>query len=215
MIAVVEKLHELEAPTESVRRQLTELAERLESKDGDTNDHATAVAALAVAIAAELKIDGEQLRHVELGALLHDVGKLSVPDRILKKPSHLTQLEWTVMRNHPSTGERLLIRILDLPDVLAVVRSHHERWDGAGYPDGLQGAKIPLGARIVAVADAFQAMLERRAYRPPRSRAEALAELIVSAGTHFDPACVDALRRLLERQEVESRSSVDSPATAI
>jgi len=204
VIAVVEKLHELEAPTESVRRQLTELAERLESKDGDTNDHATAVAALAGAIAAELKIDGEQLRHVELGALLHDVGKLSVPDRILKKPSHLTQLEWTVMRNHPSTGERLLIRILDLPDVLAVVRSHHERWDGAGYPDGLQGAKIPLGARIVAVADAFQAMLERRAYRPPRSRAEALAELIVSAGTHFDPACVDALRRLLERQELES-----------
>jgi len=201
VLAVVEKLHELESPTEDVRRRLTELAERLETKDGDTTHHTTAVARLAVAIASELGIEDEQLRHVELGALLHDVGKLAVPDRILKKPSRLTQLEWVAMRRHAASGERLLIRILDLPDVLAVVRSHHERWDGAGYPDGMRGEQIPLGARIVAVADAFQAMVEPRAYRPPRTRAETLAELILNAGTQFDPACVDALRRVLEREE--------------
>ncbi len=201
MLAVVEKLHELESPTEDVRRRLTELAERLETKDGDTTDHTTAVARLAVAIASELGIEGEQLRHVELGALLHDVGKLSVPDRILKKPSRLTQLEWVAMRRHAASGERLLIRILDLPDVLAVVRSHHERWDGAGYPDGMRGERIPLSARIVAVADAFQAMVEPRAYRPPRTPAETLAELMLNAGTQFDPACVDALRRVLEREK--------------
>ena len=201
MLAVVEKLHELESPTEDVSRRLTELAERLETKDGDTTHHTTAVARLAVAIASELGIEDEQLRHVELGALLHDVGKLAVPDRILKKPSRLTQLEWVAMRRHAASGERLLIRILDLPDVLAVVRSHHERWDGAGYPDGMRGERIPLGARIVAVADAFQAMVEPRAYRPPRTPAETLAELMLNAGTQFDPACVDALRRVLEREE--------------
>jgi len=201
VLAVVEKLHELESPTEDVRRRLTELAERLETKDGDTTDHTTAVARLAVAIASELGIEGEQLRHVELGALLHDVGKLTVPDRILKKPSRLTQLEWVAMRRHAASGERLLIRILDLPDVLAVVRSHHERWDGAGYPDGMRGERIPLSARIVAVADAFQAMVEPRAYRPPRTPAETLAELMLNAGTQFDPACVDALRRVLEREK--------------
>ncbi len=201
MLPVVEKLHELEASPENVRRQLTELAGRLETKDGDTTHHTTAVASLAVAIASELGIEGEQLRHVEVGALLHDVGKLSVPDRILKKPSRLTQLEWVTMRRHAASGERLLVRILDLPDVLAVVRSHHERWDGAGYPDGMQGEQIPLGARIVAVADAFQAMVERRAYRPPRTPAQTLAELTLNAGTQFDPACVDALRRVLGREE--------------
>jgi len=201
VLAVVEKLHELESPTEDVSRRLTELAERLETKDGDTTHHTTAVARLAVAIASELGIEDEQLRHVELGALLHDVGKLAVPDRILKKPSRLTQLEWVAMRRHAASGERLLIRILDLPDVLAVVRSHHERWDGAGYPDGMRGERIPLGARIVAVADAFQAMVEPRAYRPPRTPAETLAELMLNAGTQFDPACVDALRRVLEREE--------------
>lgn len=206
MIAVVEKLDAFDPPTEDARRQLTELADRLARKDGDTTEHTTAVASLALAIAAELGIGGKRLRHVELGALLHDVGKLDVPDRILKKPSRLTQVEWVAMQRHAASGERLLIRILDLPDVLAIVRSHHERFDGAGYPDGLRGEEIPLGARIVAVADAFQAMIEPRAYRPPRTPAESLAELIRTAGTQFDPVCVDALRRVLECEELNDRN---------
>jgi putative nucleotidyltransferase with HDIG domain len=205
MIAVVEKLEEAEAPSESVRLRLVQLAEQLARKDGDTTEHTTAVARVAVGIASELGLSGKRLRHVELGALLHDVGKLTIPDRILKKPSRLTQLEWVAMQRHAASGERLLLRILDLPDVLAVVRSHHERWDGAGYPDRMRGDEIPLGARIVAVADAFQAMVEPRTYRPPLSRVATLAELIRNAGTQFDPACVDALRRVLEREELRGK----------
>jgi HD-GYP domain-containing protein (c-di-GMP phosphodiesterase class II) len=101
------------------------------------------------------------------------------------------------MRRHAAFGERLLVHILDLPDVLAVVRSHHERWDGRGYPDGKRGREIPLPARIVAVADAFQAMIEPRPYRGPRSRAAALREIVAEAGRQFDPGCVDALRAVV------------------
>jgi two-component system cell cycle response regulator len=199
LIAVVEKIEQLGAHGEIDRRGLAELAERLETKDGGTTDHTAAVARLALAIAIELGVRGEQLRHVELGALLHDVGKLAVPDRILKKQSCLTRVEWVAMRRHAISGERLLLRILDLPDVLAVVRSHHERWDGTGYPDGLAGERIPLCARLVAVADAFHAMVEPRPYRPPRTEEATVTELKLSAGTQFDPACVDALQRVLER----------------
>jgi HD-GYP domain-containing protein (c-di-GMP phosphodiesterase class II) len=203
VIAVVEKLHELGAPSESARRRLTELTELLESKDGDSTDHATAVAGFAVAIGTELGIGRRRLRHVELGALLHDVGKVCVPNRILRKRSPLNELEWLLMRRHCVSGERMIIRILDLPDVLAIVRSHHERWDGRGYPDELLGEEIPFGARIVAVADSFQAMLEHRPYRRALDPAEAFAELIRNAGTQFDPTCVDALRCVLERREQE------------
>ena len=201
MPGVVDMLRELDPPAEAVRERLSALAQRLQTKDGDTGDHTTAVSKLAVAIACEMGVADDQLRHIELGALLHDVGKLAVPDRILKKPSPLTELEWVAMRRHAASGERLLVSIVDLPDVLSVVRSHHERWDGSGYPDGLRTEEIPLGARIVAVADAFEAMIESRAYRPARSRAESFAEIIRHAGTQFDPACADALRRVLELQE--------------
>jgi HD-GYP domain-containing protein (c-di-GMP phosphodiesterase class II) len=101
------------------------------------------------------------------------------------------------MRRHATLGERLLARIVQQPEVLAVVRSHHERWDGRGYPDGKQGEEIPLAARIVAVADAFQAMIEPRPYRAPRTRASALAEVVAQAGGQFDPACVEALRAVV------------------
>ena len=196
MHAVVRTLRQIDdAPTLS--RQLARLAERMERKDRSARDHNAAVSRVAVRIAAHLGIRGEQLRHVELGALLHDVGKLDVPDRILGKPTRLTDLEWRVMRRHAASGERLLLHILDLPDVLAIVRSHHERWDGTGYPDGKRGEGIPLGARIVAVADAFRAMTEPRPYRLPRTREEALLEIAAESGRQFDPACVDALRAVV------------------
>ena len=200
MAGVVHKLRDLE-PTPALGEQLNELVQRLQAKDRTTTRHSSAVADRAVAIAEELGLEGDALLHVELGALLHDVGKLSVPERILKKPSTLTQFEWVAMRRHAASGERLLVSILDLPDVLAIVRFHHERWDGGGYPEGLQADAIPLGARIVAVADAFHAMIEWRSYRRARTQHESLAELILNAGTQFDPACVDALRRVLEREE--------------
>jgi putative nucleotidyltransferase with HDIG domain len=194
--AVVAKLQEV-APAEEADR-LTDLADRLELKDGYAGEHTAAVSRLAGALAAKLgRLGDEECRRVELGALLHDVGKLSVPDRILTKPGPLNELEWAAMRRHAAFGERLLVHILDLPDVLAVVRSHHERWDGRGYPDAKRGEEIPLAARIVAVADAFQAMIEPRPYRGPRSRAAALHEIAIEAGRQFDPACAEALRAVV------------------
>jgi putative nucleotidyltransferase with HDIG domain len=196
MHAVVRTLKQIDdAPTLS--RRVARLAERLERKDASARDHNAAVSRIAVRVAQRLGLRGEALRHVELGALLHDVGKLDVPDRILGKPTGLTELEWRVMRRHAASGERLLLHILDLPDVLAIVRSHHERWDGAGYPDGMRGETIPLGARIVAVADAFRAMTEPRPYRRPRTRDDAVQEIAAGSGLQFDPDCVEALRAVV------------------
>jgi putative nucleotidyltransferase with HDIG domain len=193
--AVVARLRELDAPTQ--HRGLSRLAglvERLELKEGYEGEHTAAVSRVAVALAAQLGLPPATQRHIELGALLHDVGKLTVPDRVLSKSGPLNDLEWTAMRRHTALGERMLVHIVDLPDVLAIVRSHHERWDGQGYPDGISGKDIPLGARVVAVADAYQAMIEARPYRRPRSPREALAEISGEAGRQFDPACVEALR---------------------
>ena len=195
MNAFVAKLRELESPSASIR--LAGLVDRLELKEGYAGEHTAAVSSLALAIATELKLDAAERRSVELGALLHDVGKLSIPDRVLTKPGPLNELEWSAMRRHAALGERLLAHILDQPDVLAIVRSHHERWDGDGYPDGKRGQGIPLAARIVAVADAFQAMIEPRPYRAPRTRASALQEIASQSGRQFDPACVEALRAVV------------------
>jgi putative nucleotidyltransferase with HDIG domain len=195
MNAVVAKLRELEGPSASVR--LAGLVDRLELKEGYAGEHTAAVSALALAIAKHLKLSAADRRCVELGALLHDVGKLSIPDRVLTKPGPLNELEWAAMRRHAALGERLLAHILDQAEVLAIVRSHHERWDGSGYPDGLRGEEIPLAARIVAVADAFQAMIEPRPYRAPRSRTSALEEVASQSGRQFDPVCVEALRAVV------------------
>ena len=198
MNAVVAKLRELESPGQGqAYLRLAGLVDRLELKEGYTGEHTAAVGRVAGAIATELKLPAAERRHVELGALLHDVGKLSIPDRVLTKPGPLNELEWEAMRRHATLGERLLARIVQQPDVLAVVRSHHERWDGRGYPDGKHGEEIPLAARIVAVADAFQAMIEPRPYREQRTRESALAEIVSQAGGQFDPACVEALRAVI------------------
>jgi putative nucleotidyltransferase with HDIG domain len=195
MNAVVAKLRELESPSASIR--LAGLVDRLELKEGYAEEHTAAVSSLALAIATKLGLSAAQRRCVELGALLHDVGKLSIPDRVLTKPGPLNELEWAAMRRHAALGERLLAHILDQAEVLAIVRSHHERWDGAGYPDGKRGENIPLAARIVAVADAFQAMIEPRPYRSPRTRKAALEEIASESGRQFDPACVEALRAVV------------------
>ncbi len=198
MNAVVAKLRELEDPGDGrAYLRLAGLVDRLELKEGYAGEHTAAVSRLALAIAKELRLPPAECRCVELGALLHDVGKLSIPDRVLTKPAPLNELEWEAMRRHAALGERLLARIVQQTDVLAVVRSHHERWDGRGYPDGKAGEEIPLAARVVAVADAFQAMIEPRPYREPRTRESALVEIVSQAGGQFDPACVEALRGVI------------------
>ena len=195
---VVAKLRELEPPGDDrAYLRLAGLVDRLELKEGYADGHTTAVSRLAVTIATKLELPTAERRLVEVGALLHDVGKLSIPDRVLMKPGPLNELEWAVMQRHAPLGERLVAHTVNQADVLAIVRSHHERWDGGGYPDGKRGEEIPLAARIVAVADAFQAMIEPRPYRSPRTRESALEEIASQSGRQFDPACVEALRAVV------------------
>jgi putative nucleotidyltransferase with HDIG domain len=183
------------------RETLASLSNALEAKDAVTSQHTEEVVRLAVAVAAELGLDLDAVRNVELGAVLHDIGKVRVPESILNKPGPLTDEEWEVMKTHPEVGEHILRPIQSLNAILSIVRHHHERWDGGGYPDKLAGRAIPLGARIVAVCDAYRAMTEDRPYRKALSNAEARKELHEGSGTQFDPDCVEAMIRALERRD--------------
>jgi two-component system, cell cycle response regulator len=155
---------------------------------------------LALAVGRELHLGPEALDEVARAAELHDVGKIAVPDAILDKPGPLDPVEWSFMRRHPLIGERILLAAPALRPVARLVRSSHERWDGGGYPDGLRADEIPLGARVVAVCDAFDAMTSDRPYREPISEAEAIAELRRCAGTQFDPMVVEAFCRVIARE---------------
>ena len=204
VIGQVESLLSRFAQAEAMQRlyyeTLGSLSNALEAKDGYTGDHAQAVGDLAVAVARRVGLRGDALGAVEFGALLHDIGKIRIPESILNEPGPLSDEQWEVMRAHPSVGERILAPIASLKDVLPIVRSSHERWDGDGYPDRLSSTEIPLGARIVAVCDAYRAMVEERPYRPARSRGEAMDELRASSGSQFDPECVNALLEVLRRR---------------
>jgi two-component system cell cycle response regulator len=155
---------------------------------------------LALAVGRELQMGPEPLDEVARAAELHDVGKIAVPDAILDKPGPLDPVEWSFMRRHPLIGERILLAAPALRPVARLVRASHERWDGGGYPDGLRGDEIPLGARIVAVCDAFDAMTTERPYREPLPEAEAIEELRRCAGTQFDPMVVEAFCRAIARE---------------
>jgi HD-GYP domain-containing protein (c-di-GMP phosphodiesterase class II) len=191
------------ASTVPLEREVAALFRRACSKDGRFLVHSSNVARLSVRVGTTLGLDERELGALELAAVLHDVGKLTIPTSITAKPSTLNDDEWAVMRRHPVEGERLLERFVS-HDVLAIVRSHHERWDGCGYPDGLAGERIPLGARIVATADAFCAMIEPRPYREPRPAAAAGAELLAHAGRQFDAACAHATYRACSVAGVDS-----------
>jgi two-component system, cell cycle response regulator len=155
--------------------------------------HAHAVAALARRVCERLALDEDQTRIVEHAALLHDIGKVAVPRVILDKASPLTDEEWEIVRRHPVLGETVARALGAPPEVWRLVRHHHERWDGAGYPDGLAGQGIPLGARIIAACDTFDAITSPRAYRDARSPWFALAEMTAVAGGQLDADVVAAL----------------------
>jgi len=185
------------AATESQGVLLRALAER----NNELGEHHNAVADLAEAVARELGLPSEQVVPVRRAAELHDVGKLAIPDAILNKAGPLTDEEWVFMRGHTIVGERIVSCATSLRAVAPLVRASHERWDGAGYPDRLTGAEIPLGARIIAVCDAYDAMVTRRAYRAERTSEQAIAELRRCAGSQFDPEVVDAFERVLVDRE--------------
>jgi two-component system cell cycle response regulator len=168
------------------------LMRTMHAKQPDLRLHSSEVADLAVAVARRLGMDGEEIDEIARAAELHDVGKVGIPDAILDKPAGLDATEWELMHQHTILGERILNAAPALRPVARIVRSTHERWDGAGYPDGLRGAKIPLAARVVAVADAYDAMTTARTYSPAMGHEAACQELRDMAGSQFDPAVVDA-----------------------
>lgn len=181
------------------------LAEALEAKDPYTHGHSTRVSQYATAIARRLELPAHVVRAVTLGGRLHDIGKIGVREEILTKPGRLTAEEYAHVMTHPAVGWRILSAMVDdQPELLNIVRSHHERIDGAGLPDGLKGAGIPLEARIVAVADSFDAMTSGRRYRDDGGKLlpEAIQELRRCAGTQFDSHCVEAFVAALDAGEI-------------
>ena len=180
------------------------LGELLSTTHEYTGSHSRSVVLLSYRVGRHLGLDEETLREIEFGALLHDVGKMAVPVELLNKPDKLSDEEMEQMRRHTAMGERMLERIGGvLGEVGTIVRSHHERWDGDGYPDGLKGEEIPIASRVIAACDAFNAMTTDRPYRPARSTEEAIAELRREAGGQFDPRVVEALIEVLEEGGAE------------
>ena len=181
---------------------LEALSATVDARDTYTAGHSRRVAAFASEIARELRLDSAELVGVDQAALLHDIGKIAVPDEVLLKEGPLTSSEWIVMRSHPEEGARIIERLGYLADVVPGIRHHHERPDGRGYPDGLIGDEIPLSARIIHVADSLDAMTTKRLYRDEMSWEDALAEIHRGRGTDFCEMCVDALDRAIAARRI-------------
>jgi putative nucleotidyltransferase with HDIG domain len=177
------------------------LGDVVEADDAYTGEHCRRVVALAVEVGAELGLDPARRRNLEFGALLHDVGKVTIPKEIINKPGPLDDDEWEIVKTHTIEGQRMLDRVGGfMREVGLVVRSHHERFDGGGYPDGLVAETIPLEARIVTCCDSFNAMTTDRSYRAAMATEVAIEELQRCAGTQFDPVVVAALIAVIERE---------------
>ncbi len=174
---------------------ITALAYALEAKDRYTGGHSQRVAGITVAIAVSLGLPQENIDKIKLAGLIHDVGKIGVRESVLNKPGRLNDEEMKHIQKHPEIGERLLAPVAEDEEILRWVRHHHERYDGTGYPDRAGGDRIPLGARILAVADAFEAMISERPYRSAMTEKAALAEIERGAGAQFDPMIAEVLLR--------------------
>ena len=176
---------------------IVSLAAALEARDGYTLGHGERVAALSILIGQEMRLSPARLRALAAGALLHDVGKIGIPDAVLHKPGRLSTEEFAVIQEHPVRGDTMLGVSFTGRAECAVIRHHHERWDGDGYPDGLAGEAIPLEARIAAVADVYDALRSNRAYRSAWMAEDAVALIERDSGTHFDPRCAVAFVRVV------------------
>ncbi|MGH2965104.1 MAG: bifunctional diguanylate cyclase/phosphohydrolase [Solirubrobacterales bacterium] len=205
------------ARTGRVERQTQELfATILREDEPELTDHHEDVSRLAVAVGRELEFDAEEIDVLRRAAEFHDIGKIAIPKEILSKPARLDNVEWELMRKHTLVGERLLGTFPSMVPVARLVRSSHERWDGSGYPDGLSGEEIPVGARIISICDAFDAMRSARPYSAPRDRRSAVAEIRRAAGSQFDPALVEVFCRIVEQVEQgEDRSPAQAPVAAL
>jgi len=175
---------------------ITALAYALEAKDKYTSGHSQRVTEISVAVARELGMPPDGIGKIRLAGLVHDIGKIGVKESVLSKPGKLTDKEYEHIKSHCDVGERILTPIVEDEEILKAVRHHHERYDGRGYPDGLCGEQIPLGARILAVADAYDALTLERPYREAMSAETAFAEIERGKGTQFDPEVADAFLRI-------------------
>jgi putative nucleotidyltransferase with HDIG domain len=189
-------------PTQSTEiRTAQVLTAAAAARDFETGEHAHRLVLLAEAVARHLRLPEEDLHLIRLGALLHDIGKIGIPDGILHKPGPLTADEWVIMRQHPEIGHQILSMAGGVSQALAIiVLAHHERYDGKGYPHGISGEAIPIAARILSVIDAFDAMVSRRPYKEPVGMSEACNELRRCSGAQFDPQVVDAFCYVVEEQ---------------
>lgn len=192
---------------ESERATIKSLMTALKARDVETYEHSARVVPISLLLGRERDLDETEMRALEFGSLLHDIGKIGVPDAVLRKPAKLSDEEWMMMRQHPQHGERILAGVKFLEGAARVVGQHHERWDGKGYPLGLQGEEIDLNARILAVADAFDVMTSDRVYCPRRSFVAAVAELDRCAGKQFDPEIVAAFHRIQHEDRQEPRDA--------
>src|SRR6266851_2555962 len=207
----IEKRH-VEEVASLHMRTIEALALAIEAKDQTTHEHLHRVRTYAIEIGKELSLTENQLEALRAAALLHDIGKLAVPEHIINKPGRLTPEEFEKMKIHPVVGAEILERVAFPYPVVPIVRSHHERWDGSGYPDGLKGEEIPIGARILSAVDCFDALASERPYRRALSPEEAMKTLIAEKGRSFDPRVVEVMERryvelemMVNAMEVERR----------
>lgn len=193
---------------DAYRSTLKALTTALETRDSETHGHSERVVSYSLRLGREYGMDERQLKALEFGSLLHDIGKIGVPDSILRKPAKLTEDEWVLMREHPMHGQQILRGIEFLEGAAKVVAQHHEKWDGSGYPHGLKGEEIDLCARIFSVADAYDAMTSDRVYRRGKNYEVAAKELDDWAGRQFDPKVVEAFHRVpkTDWEELHRRS---------
>jgi putative two-component system response regulator len=180
----------------SIQDTVSALITAIEKKEPHTAKHSHRVAHICLCIAEEMQLPENECRHLALAALVHDVGKIGTPDHILRKPDKLTEEEWAAMKNHPVEGAEIVSRVSELAYVADIVRHHHERVDGGGYPDGLRGNDIPLLSRVIAVADSYEVMTTNRIYRSALPRETAVARLQEGAGRQFDPEIVEVFLRI-------------------
>ncbi|MGK2878272.1 MAG: HD-GYP domain-containing protein [Solirubrobacterales bacterium] len=183
------------------RGTITALLMALDARDDYTAEHSSEVLSLVMAVSEDLGLEGKETLHIADVALLHDIGKIGIPNEILDKPSALSEDEWTVMRRHPVIGERILNEVPGFETVANAVRHEHERWDGTGYPDSLKAEEIPVASRVVLACDAYHAMISERPYREPLSEAQAREQLRQGSGSQFDPSVVHALLAALEARD--------------
>ena len=187
----------------SYKASLRTLANAIEDRDNMTGQHVERVNAYAQTLAEELNWTDDSRSALEFGAILHDIGKIRVPDSILSKPGKLTEDEWVEMRKHPEVGRRMIVGIPYLEPAAPIVLHHHERWDGKGYPLGLTAEAIPIAARLLAIVDTFDAMTTNRPYRPAVPASAAFETLVENSGTQFDPAIVQVFVRCWERGDIQ------------